>query len=177
MCSYSEFETIYFGDQVSLASPGPEEGRVKLRLPAAAQAASFLVPVPLRADDRVLHVLRADRSAGGHSPCKRWKRGQEAMTPPAHPTPAQVILNSPIEEWPKCDCLMSWHSDGVSERQGAAGGWWYAQTGSTLGYHTNDCRGTSTITAGTLGPPFWGLAGACASKASRQGAGAWGESG
>lgn len=24
----------------------------------------------------------------------------------------KVILNSPIEEWPECDCLLSWHSDG-----------------------------------------------------------------
>lgn len=23
-----------------------------------------------------------------------------------------VILNKPIEEWPRCDCLLSWHSDG-----------------------------------------------------------------
>lgn len=23
-----------------------------------------------------------------------------------------VILNKPVEEWPRCDCLLSWHSDG-----------------------------------------------------------------
>lgn len=24
----------------------------------------------------------------------------------------EVILNAPIEEWPLCDCLLSWHSGG-----------------------------------------------------------------
>ena len=24
----------------------------------------------------------------------------------------QTILNKPVEEWPDCDCLLSWHSDG-----------------------------------------------------------------
>ena len=31
-----------------------------------------------------------------------------------------TILNKPIEEWPRCDCLLSWHSDGFPLRKAQA---------------------------------------------------------
>jgi len=29
----------------------------------------------------------------------------------------EVILNQPVEDWPLCDALLSWHSDGFPLRK------------------------------------------------------------
>lgn len=33
---------------------------------------------------------------------------------------AQVILNDPVESWPLCDVLLSWHSEGFPLRKAQA---------------------------------------------------------
>lgn len=34
-----------------------------------------------------------------------------------------TILNQPVEEWPRCDCLLSWHSGAWGGWGGGWGGW------------------------------------------------------
>lgn len=108
-----EFEVVMFGDKVGLATGPSTHSWFLLHQPHHMQQEAWC---QLRVT--CVHVLKSTLYVGPH-----YNLPHCAVVICIHclcVSSLQVIFNEPVESWPLCDVLLSWHSEGFPLRKAKA---------------------------------------------------------